>query len=158
MSALPKRPAGPFVKELPPSERVKREKPLEQYAPNYYSVPGQKSPKPYKVLGKWYRPLAHAQGFCQQGIASWYGKDFHGKPTATGETYNMYGISAAHKILPMGTIVRVRNLKNGRILDMRINDRGPFIPGRIIDLSQGAPNIWGLSAPEPRRWKLWPWE
>jgi rare lipoprotein A len=71
-------------------------------------------------------------------MASWYGPGFNGKRTANGERYNMNGISAAHKTLPFGTIVRVTNLNNGRSLDVRINDRGPFVKNRIIDLSKGA--------------------
>jgi len=94
--------------------------------------------RPYKALGKWYTPIADSTGFRQRGIASWYGKKFHGKKTSSGEIYDMYGLSAAHKTLPMGTWVRVRNLENNKTLDVRINDRGPFVRGRIIDLSYGA--------------------
>ncbi len=105
------------------------------------------SSKPYKVLGKWYKPLPHARGFKQSGIASWYGKDFHGKPTSSGEVFDMNVISAAHKILPLGTYVRVRNLKNGKIIDLRINDRGPFVAGRVIDLSKAAAKALGIYGP-----------
>jgi len=101
-------------------------------------------PKPYKVLGKWYQPLPHARGFGQCGIASWYGKKFHGRKTSNGETYDMYGISAAHKTLPLGTYVWVRNLQNNRELKVRINDRGPFVKDRIIDLSYGAAEKLGI--------------
>lgn len=101
-------------------------------------------PKPYKVLGKWYQPLPHSHGFGQCGIASWYGKQFHGRKTANGETYDMYGISAAHKTLPLGTHVWVRNLQNNRELAVRINDRGPFVKDRIIDLSYGAAQKLGI--------------
>ena len=76
--------------------------------------------------------------FRQEGIASWYGGKFHGRLTASGERYNMYGISAAHRTLPLGTVVRVTHIGNGRKLTLRINDRGPFVEGRIIDLSLGA--------------------
>jgi rare lipoprotein A len=79
-----------------------------------------------------------AAGWDEEGIASWYGKKFHGRRTANGERYDMYGISAAHKSLPFGTVVLVRNMNNGRELEVRINDRGPFVTGRIIDLSYGA--------------------
>jgi len=72
------------------------------------------------------------------GMASWYGPGFHGNLTANGERYNMNGISAAHKTLPFGTVVRVTNLNNGRTIDVRINDRGPFVKNRVIDLSKGA--------------------
>ena len=109
------------------------------------SQPG--SPKPYKVMGKWYQPRAHAHGFRQKGIASWYGKKFHGRKTANGEVYNMYGISAAHKTLPFNTVVRTRNLDNGKVLDIRINDRGPFVHGRVIDLSYGAAKALGVVGP-----------
>ncbi|WP_285906406.1 septal ring lytic transglycosylase RlpA family protein [Pseudodesulfovibrio pelocollis] len=94
--------------------------------------------RPYTVLGRTYYPLISAHGYDEVGHASWYGKDFHGKPTANGQIYDMYGISAAHKLLPLGTRVRVTNLENGRVLTLIINDRGPFVDGRIIDLSYGA--------------------
>ncbi len=104
-------------------------------------------PKPYKVMGKWYQPLSDSQGFQQKGLASWYGRKFHGRKTANGERYNMYGVSAAHKTLPLGTWVRVRNLENRKSLDVRINDRGPFVRGRIIDLSYGAAKKINLVGP-----------
>lgn len=72
------------------------------------------------------------------GVASWYGKDFHGKKTANGEIYNMYDLTAAHRTLPFGTVVRVTNLENGKSVQVRINDRGPYIHGRLIDLSYAA--------------------
>ena len=105
-------------------------------------VPG--APRPYKVLGKWYQPLPHARGFQQKGIASWYGKKFHGRKTSSGETYDMYAESAAHKTLPLGTYVRVHNLENHKKIDVRINDRGPFVRGRIIDLSYAAARKIGM--------------
>src|SRR5208337_1976329 len=74
----------------------------------------------------------------QVGTASWYGENFHGKPTASGELYDMYDMTAAHLTLPMGSFVRVTNLRNGRSVVVRVNDRGPIVPGRIIDLSYGA--------------------
>jgi rare lipoprotein A len=84
------------------------------------------------------KDAAPAAGWDEEGIASWYGKKFHGRRTANGERYDMYGISAAHKTLPFGSVVLVRNMNNGRELKVRINDRGPFVRGRIIDLSYGA--------------------
>ena len=104
-------------------------------------------PKPYKVFGKWYQPLPDAKDFRQRGIASWYGKDFHGKKTSNGEIYNMYAMTAAHKTLPLGTYVRVHNLENNREIDVRVNDRGPFVRGRIIDLSYTAAKKLGLMGP-----------
>jgi len=74
----------------------------------------------------------------QVGTASWYGENFHGKPTASGEIYDMYGMTAAHLTLPMGSFVRVTNLRNGRSVVVRVNDRGPIVPGRIIDVSYEA--------------------
>ena len=74
----------------------------------------------------------------QIGIASYYGKKFHGRPTANGETFNMYKLTAAHRVLPLGTIIRATNLSNGRWVEVKVNDRGPFIEGRILDLSFAA--------------------
>ena len=108
-------------------------------------------PKPYKVFGKWYQPLPDSKGFQQRGIASWYGKDFHGKKTSNGEIYDMYAVTAAHKTLPLGTYVRVRNLENNRTVEVRINDRGPFVRGRIIDLSYIAAKDIGIVGPGTAR-------
>ncbi|HMB16651.1 MAG TPA: septal ring lytic transglycosylase RlpA family protein, partial [Pelovirga sp.] len=94
--------------------------------------------RPYEVDGIRYVPLRDHQGYRERGIASWYGKEFHGLKTSNGEIYDMYGVSAAHKTLPMGTLVKVTHLGTGRQIEIRINDRGPFAPGRIIDLSYGA--------------------
>ncbi len=91
--------------------------------------------RPYTIQGKKYVPLARAGGYVEKGRASWYGKKFHGRKTANGETYNMYAMTAAHKTLPMNTWVKVENLRNGKQITVRINDRGPFVSGRIIDLS-----------------------
>jgi rare lipoprotein A len=83
--------------------------------------------------------------FRQQGEASWYGPDFHGKTTANGERYNMLGLTAAHQQLPFNTLIRVTNLANGKVATIRINDRGPFVKGRILDLSYGAARALGAS-------------
>lgn len=101
------------------------------------AVPGYIPPtqRPYKIMGKTYYPLPSAEGYEEQGIASWYGGQFHGRKTCNGETYDMYGQTAAHKTLPMHTMVLVRNQENGKEMVVRINDRGPFVKGRIIDLS-----------------------
>ncbi|RLB90912.1 MAG: septal ring lytic transglycosylase RlpA family lipoprotein [Deltaproteobacteria bacterium] len=104
-------------------------------------------PKPYKVGKQWYHPKRDAVGFRQRGIASWYGEDFHGHRTASGEIYNMHAMTAAHKTLPLGTYVRVHNLRNGKKVVVRINDRGPFVRGRIIDLSRRAAKRIGLVGP-----------
>ena len=94
--------------------------------------------RPYTVMGRTYYPLKSARGYDEVGMASWYGKDFHGRKTASGRVYNMYGLSAAHKTLPLGTKVRVTNLSNNRSTVLTINDRGPFVRGRVLDLSYGA--------------------
>lgn len=110
--------------------------------------------KPYKVLGKWYQPRLDSHGFRQTGLASWYGEDFHGNKTANGETYNMYAMTAAHKTLPFNTYVRVHNLENGKRVDVRVNDRGPFVRGRIIDLSYSAARKIGIVGPGTARVKI----
>lgn len=107
---------------------------------NYHGPPapvphGLKSQRPYEVNGVWYYPLPSAKGFVQEGLASWYGPGFNGKPTSSGEPYNMWADTAAHKTLPLGTYVKVTDLENGRSIIAKITDRGPFVQGRIIDLS-----------------------
>jgi rare lipoprotein A len=92
----------------------------------------------YEVFGKTYHVLASSEGFRETGLASWYGKKFHGRKTSNGEKYDMFALTAAHKNLPLPTYVRVTNLSNGKSVVVRINDRGPFHPGRIIDLSYAA--------------------
>ncbi|PRM96405.1 septal ring lytic transglycosylase RlpA family protein [Aliarcobacter cryaerophilus] len=94
--------------------------------------------RPYNVFGIRYYPFVANVGDKFDGIASWYGPDFHAKKTSNGEIYNMYAMTAAHKTLPMNTVVKVDNLDNGRSTIVRINDRGPFVTGRIIDLSNKA--------------------
>ena len=96
--------------------------------------------RPYVVRGVKYYPEVVSVGDTFRGIASWYGPDFHGKLTSNGETYNMWQMTAAHKTLPMNTIVRVTNRRNGKSAVVRINDRGPFVSTRIIDLSKAAAN------------------
>lgn len=92
----------------------------------------------YQVFGKWYKVLDSVEGYRERGDASWYGVKFHGNKTANGETYNMYEMTAAHKHLPLPSYVKVRNLENGKQAIVRVNDRGPFHGGRIIDLSYAA--------------------
>lgn len=94
--------------------------------------------KPYTVLGRSYVPMVDDQPLRESGLASWYGRKFHGQPTASGERYDMYAMTAAHKTLPLPSYVRVRNPANGRTLIVRVNDRGPFHADRVIDLSYTA--------------------
>ena len=99
---------------------------------------------PYQISGVWYYPKEDAF-YDETGVASWYGADFHGKSTANGERYDMDALTAAHRTLPMPTIVRVTNLENGRSIKLRVNDRGPYARGRIIDLSRRAATLLGFS-------------
>ncbi len=96
------------------------------------------NPPEYEVFGRRYRPLQVADGFEQHGLASWYGTRFHGRRTSSGEPYDMYAMTAAHKRLPLPSYVEVENLHNGKRVVVRVNDRGPFVDGRIIDLSYAA--------------------
>ena len=98
---------------------------------------------PYQAGGVWYVP-AEQPAYDEVGTASWYGDEFNGKPTANGELFDMNGVSGAHATLPMPSIVEVTNLDNGRKIEVRLNDRGPFHPGRIIDLSRGAAQQLGF--------------
>jgi rare lipoprotein A len=110
------------------AEPVPRAEPASRY--------GNRSP--YTVLGKSYRVLPSAEGYSERGVASWYGQKFHGRQTSSREVYDMCSFSAAHKTLPLPSYVRVTNLDNGRSAVVRVNDRGPFHAGRIIDLSYAA--------------------
>ncbi len=118
-----------------PKERISKHRPGHR-AP---SRPGMlKSVRPYTIMGVTYYPLRDAYGYQKTGTASWYGKKFHGRPTASGEIYNMRAVTAAHKTLPMQTMVDVTRLDTGKKIVVRINDRGPFVADRIIDLSYAA--------------------
>lgn len=122
---------------------------------NYNGVKGAKpkaeplskygNPSSYKALGKKYKVMSTSRGYREKGHASWYGKDFHGKRTSSGTPYNMHTYSAAHKTLPIPTYVLVTNLENKRKLVVRIDDRGPFVSGRIIDLSYKAAHELGIA-------------
>ncbi len=112
-----------------------------------YTVPDttpHKVSKPYVVQGKQYEPLATADGFVQEGLASFYGRDFHGRKTSNGELFDMHALTAAHKTLPFGVYVKVEHKRTGKEVVVRINDRGPFVGNRIIDLSEGAASRIGV--------------
>ncbi len=94
--------------------------------------------KPYEVLGQSYLPITQDRAFKERGLASWYGRKFHGRRTASGEVYDMYAMTAAHPTLPIPSYARIRNPANGREVIVRVNDRGPFHKGRIVDLSYTA--------------------
>ncbi|RMH51974.1 MAG: septal ring lytic transglycosylase RlpA family protein [Zetaproteobacteria bacterium] len=114
------------------------------YAPPPSAGGARKAGRPYRVGGRWYHPLQSAAGYDETGIASWYGRDFHGRRTANGEIYDMHAMTAAHKTLPLPTMVRVTNLENGRSVVVRVNDRGPFVKNRLIDLSYAAARALGF--------------
>lgn len=118
-------------------------------------LPGDAVPRPearsrygngpnYEVFGKPYTVMPSAVGYKQRGVASWYGKKFHGNLTSNRDVYDMYGMTAAHKTLPLPTYVRVRNLSNNKSIVVRVNDRGPFVGNRIIDLSYSAAKKLGM--------------
>jgi rare lipoprotein A len=104
------------------------------------------NPPTYVVLGKRYQVMASSKGYHERGIASWYGKKFHGRKTSNGEVYNMYAMTAAHKTLPIPCYLQVTNLANGKQVIVRVNDRGPFHDNRIIDLSYAAASKLGIAA------------
>ncbi|MDE7315226.1 MAG: septal ring lytic transglycosylase RlpA family protein [Mucispirillum sp.] len=109
------------------------------------TAPGPKKiGKPYKINGVTYYPMESADGYSEVGIASWYGPGFHGKLTANGEKYNQKAMTAAHKTLPLPTLVKVENLENGKSVVVRVNDRGPYSKGRIIDLTEVAAKRLGM--------------
>jgi peptidoglycan lytic transglycosylase len=114
-------------------DAVPRDEPLHRYAN-----------RPYDALGVHYVPLTAPGHYKQRGTASWYGKKFHGQRTSSGEIYNMYAMSAAHKTLPIPSYARVTNLANGRSVIVRVNDRGPFVADRIMDLSYAAAYKLGM--------------
>jgi rare lipoprotein A len=144
----PTAPSGPGnVSRLPPGN-AQRDGPEAKPPPNLEAVPdavpqieGIRSGgpnKPYEIAGHTYVPLTDDRALTEKGLASWYGKKFHGRRTASGEAYNMYAMTAAHKTLPIPSYARVRNPANGKEVVVRVNDRGPFSPGRVIDLSYTA--------------------
>lgn len=141
--ATPKRSGGYYQDDGPHAQApadilrvpdaVPRDEPLSAYGN-----------RPYQVFGVNYTPMTGARDYRERGIASWYGKKFHGAPTSSREPYDMYAMTAAHKTLPLPSYVRVRNLDNGREVVVRVNDRGPFLHNRLIDLSYVAAARLGI--------------
>jgi rare lipoprotein A len=115
---------------------VPRIEPIRKGGPN----------KPYAVLGQSYEPIAEDVPWREQGVASWYGTKFHGRRTASGELFSMYGLTAAHRTLPIPSYARVRHVKTGKSIIVRINDRGPFHASRVIDLSYAAAVKLGMAS------------
>jgi peptidoglycan lytic transglycosylase len=117
------------------ADAVPRDEPFHKYAN-----------RPYTVFGQTYVPVVNKDAFRQRGLASWYGKKFHGQKTSSGEAYDMFGMTAAHKTLPIPSYAKVTNVENGKSVVVRINDRGPFHSNRIIDLSYAAARKIGILA------------
>lgn len=117
---------------------AKRISPQPEIAKGHYKIGN-----PYKIKGVWYYPAVN-YSYSETGVASWYGPNFHKKPTANGQIFDMNAITAAHKTLPLPSMVRVTNLKNGRSLKILVNDRGPFARGRVIDLSRRSAQLLGF--------------
>ncbi|HEY7642080.1 MAG TPA: septal ring lytic transglycosylase RlpA family protein [Steroidobacteraceae bacterium] len=130
----------PPLPPLPPPDVAAIPEPIPRVEPR--SVRG--NPKFYTVLGHRYFVLDTAEGYLERGVASWYGPGFHASSTSNGERYDMYAMTAAHKTLPLPAYVQVTNLRNGRSVVVRVNDRGPFKDGRIIDLSYTAASKLGM--------------
>jgi rare lipoprotein A len=141
-------PPRPVVRDGPPRavpagldqvpDAVPRLEPLRIGGPN----------KPYEVLGRWYAPASTDIAWRERGLASWYGAKFHGRPTASGEVYDMFAMTAAHKTLPIPSYARVRNPASGREVIVRVNDRGPFVDGR-----DHRPQLHRGAAPGPAGWR-----
>jgi rare lipoprotein A len=143
-SSAPRRPArAPEPAVAPPASAAPPARPrdytsIPDAVPRFELRSRRGNPPFYDVLGKRYFVLGTADGYVERGVASWYGPTFHGVNTSMGEPYDMYGMTAAHKTLPLPAYARVTNLKNGKSIVVRINDRGPFVANRIIDLSYTA--------------------
>jgi peptidoglycan lytic transglycosylase len=135
-SSTPRRSGGP-ERSTPPPPPTSLDA-IPDAVPRAETRSGRGNPVSYVVFGKRYFVLASAEGYKERGVASWYGPDFHTKATSSGEPYDMYAMTAAHKTLPIPCYARVTNLTNGRSVVVRINDRGPFVDNRIIDLSYTA--------------------
>ena len=136
---LPTREApAPPPARLPPGQTPPAARDIDDAVPRYEPRSPYGNPPFYDVFGKRYFVLSSSADYVERGVASWYGPGFHKIRTSTGELYDMYGMTAAHKTLPLPAYVRVTNLQNGRSIVVRVNDRGPFVGNRIIDLSYTA--------------------
>jgi rare lipoprotein A len=133
------------IQDGPPANYTKQWHEIPDAVPEDVNPSKYGNPESYEVFGKRYYVMDEADGFSQKGIASWYGSKFHGRRTSSGEDYNMYAMTAAHKTLPIPVYVEVLNVDNGRKAVVRVNDRGPFHEGRIIDLSYAAATKLGVA-------------
>ncbi|CAN5297530.1 septal ring lytic transglycosylase RlpA family protein [soil metagenome] len=144
--SAPKRAGGYYQNDGPPDRVPAEMSSTPDALPNVETIRSSNA-RPYTVLGRSYKPMTALGNYKQRGLASWYGKQFHGESTASGERYDMYAMTAAHKTLPIPSYARVTSVKSGKSVIVRINDRGPFHDDRIIDLSYaaavriGGPNV-----------------
>jgi rare lipoprotein A len=136
--------ATPAPPPSPPTERPPPPDSIPDMVPRYEPRSRNGNPPFYDVMGKRYFVLSSGVGYVERGVASWYGPGFHKVRTSTGEPYDMYAMTAAHKTLPLPAYVRVTNLQNGLSIVVRVNDRGPFVGNRIIDLSYTAASKLGM--------------
>lgn len=138
--------APPPAPAAPPAVAVKPPpKPVPDAVPRVEPIPQGPPNVPYVDRGETYEPERSDVPVVEVGVASWYGKPFHGRRTANGEVYDMHAMTAAHRTMPLPSYARVRNLANGREVVVRVNDRGPFRDGRVIDLSRAAARRLGIS-------------
>lgn len=137
VSKAPSRPGGYYLDDGPGASPPTNIESIPDAVPRVEPI-NRGTARPYVVMGKSYTPMTALGPYSARGIASWYGRRYHGKPTSSGEPYDMYAMTAAHTTLPIPSYVRVTNVKNGKSVVVRINDRGPFVEGRIIDLSYTA--------------------
>lgn len=145
--AAPPSPPSPYYSDDRPPERLPVDPDSVADAVPRHEPLSATGNRPYTALGKRYHPLASAAGYVKRGTASWYGRKFHGRRTSSGEPYDMFAMTAAHPVLPLPSYVRVTNLDNGKSVVVRVNDRGPFLHGRIIDLSYMAAHKLGIAGP-----------
>lgn len=139
---------SPAAKSPPPPAAAPRPHPPDA-VPRVVAIPQGAPNVPYEIKGELYEPENDDVPLVETGIASWYGHPFHGRRTATGEVYDMHAMTAAHKTMPLPSYSLVRNPKNRREVVVRVNDRGPFKPGRVIDLSRAAARKLGISGIAP---------
>jgi len=133
------------VRDGAPNVTYERWDQIPDAVPTTLTISNYGNPESYEIAGKTYHVLDDSEGFEQQGMASWYGTKFHGRRTSSGEAYDMFAMTAAHKTLPIPVFVEVINLDNDRRIVVKVNDRGPFHDGRIIDLSYAAATKLGVS-------------
>jgi len=140
-----KRPGGYYLDDGPGANPPANLEAIPEAVPRVEPI-NRGTARPYVVMGKSYTPMTALAPYKARGIATWYGRRYHGKPTSSGEPYDMYAMTAAHTTLPIPSYVRVTNVKNGKSVVVRVNDRGPFVDGRIIDLSYTAAHRIGMIA------------